>query len=217
MFDPVLDNLDLFWSGFLRSVGIALWALLGSMVLGSLLAVMRVSPVPVLRAVGTAYVAVVRNTPLTVVLFALAFGIPALQVNASFYVFGVAGLTLYTAAFVCEAVRSGINAVSPGQAEAARALGLTFSQTLSQVVLPQAVRSVVPPLGNVQIAMVKNSAVVGAIGVGGELFSVYTRLSSAQGYERLPILLGVAFFFLLVTIPAGALLAATEKRLAVAR
>jgi len=215
--DPVLDNLDLFWSGFLRSLGIAAWAFAGSMVLGAVLAVFRVSPVPVLRAVGTAYVAVVRNTPLTALLFLFAFGIPTLQINASFYVFGVCGLVVYTAAFVCEAIRSGINAVAPGQAEAARAVGLTFTQTLGQVVLPQALRSVVPPLGNVQIAMIKNSAVVGAIGVGGELFSVYARLSSAQGYERLPVLLGVAAFFLLMTLPAGALLAATEKRLAVAR
>ncbi len=215
--EPVLDNLDLFWSGFLRSLGIAAWAFVGSTALGTVLAVLRVSPVPVLRAVGTAYVAVVRNTPLTALLFLFAFGIPALQINASFYVFGVSGLVVYTAAFVCEAIRSGINAVAPGQAEAARAIGLTFSQTLGQVVLPQAVRSVVPPLGNVQIAMIKNSAVVGAIGVGGELFSVYARLSSAQGYERLPILLGVAAFFLLMTLPAGALLAAAEKRLAVAR
>jgi len=215
--DPVLENLDLFWGGFVRSLGIVLWAFAGSMVLGTALAVCRVSPVPVLRAVGTGYVAVVRNTPLTVVLFLFAFGIPALQVNASFYVFGVAGLVVYTAAFVCEAIRSGINAVAPGQAEAARAIGLTFGQTLTQVVLPQAVRTVVPPLGNVQIAMVKNSAVVGAFGVGGELFSVATRLTSAQGEPRLPVYLGVAAFFLLITLPAGALLARTEKRLAVAR
>ncbi len=215
--DPVLENLDLFWGGFVRSLGIVLWAFAGSMVLGTALAVCRVSPVPVLRAVGTGYVAVVRNTPLTVVLFLFAFGIPALQVNASFYVFGVAGLVVYTAAFVCEAIRSGINAVAPGQAEAARAIGLTFGQTLTQVVLPQAVRTVVPPLGNVQIAMVKNSAVVGAFGVGGELFSVATRLTSAQGEPRLPVYLGVAAFFLLITLPAGALLARTEQRLAVAR
>lgn len=215
--DPVLENLDLFWGGFVRSLGIVLWAFAGSMVLGTVLAVCRVSPVPVLRAVGTGYVALVRNTPLTVVLFLFAFGIPALQVNASFYVFGVTGLVVYTAAFVCEAIRSGINAVAPGQAEAARAIGLTFGQTLTQVVLPQAVRTVVPPLGNVQIAMVKNSAVVGAFGVGGELFSVATRLTSAQGEPRLPVYLGVAAFFLLITLPAGALLARTEKRLAVAR
>ena len=215
--DPVLENLDLFWGGFVRSLGIVAWAFVGSMLLGTVLAVCRVSPVPVLRAVGTAYVAVVRNTPLTVVLFLFAFGIPALQVNASFYVFGVTGLVVYTAAFVCEAIRSGINSVAPGQAEAARAVGLTFSQTLTQVVLPQAVRTVVPPLGNVQIAMVKNSAVVGAFGVGGELFSVATRLTSAQGEPRLPVYLGVAAFFLLITLPAGALLARAEERLAVAR
>ncbi len=105
------------------------------------------------------------------VLFFCAFGLPEIGINRSFWFFGVTGLVLYTSAFVCEAVRSGINSVSPGQAEAARAIGLTFTQSLGQVVLPQALRTVVPPLGSVIIAMFKNSAVVGAFGVGGDLFS----------------------------------------------
>jgi len=215
--DPVLDNLDLFWSGFLRSLGIALWGAVGSLVLGTVVAVCRVCPVPVLRAFGTTYVTVVRNTPLAVVLSFFAFGIPTLGVNASYYLFGVAGLVVYTAAFVCEAERAGINAVSPGQAEAARAIGLGFRQTLTLVVLPQAVRSVVPPLGNVQIAMIKNSAVVGGFGVGGDLFAVTKRLTSAQGYPLLPVLTGMAIGYLLMTLTAAAGLAVAERRLAVAR
>ncbi|SDQ33851.1 amino acid ABC transporter permease [Quadrisphaera sp. DSM 44207] len=215
--DPVLDNLPLFWSGFLRSLGIALWGAAGSLVLGTLVAVCRISPVPVLRAFGAAYVTLLRNTPLAVLLFFFAFGIPALGVRAGFYTLGVTALVLYTAAFVCEAERSGINAVPAGQAEAARAIGLRFSQTLGLVVLPQALRAVVQPLGNVQIAMIKNSAVVGAFGVGGELFSVYNRLTSAQGYPRLPVLTGVAIGFLVMTLTASALLAVTERRQAVPR
>lgn len=215
--EPVLENLDLFWAGFLRTLGIAALGAVGSVVLGTLVAVCRISPIPVLRGLGSAYVTLVRNTPLAVVLFFFAFGIPALGVNASYYAFGVSGLVVYTAAFVCEAERSGINSVAPGQAEAARAIGLGFTSTLGLVVLPQAVRATVPPLGNVLIAMVKNSAVVGAFGVGRDLYSVFNRLTSAQGYAALPVLTGVAIAYLVITLSAGALLARTERSLAVAR
>lgn len=215
--DPVIDNLDLFWSGYLKSLGFIGWATVGSLVLGTLIAAFRVSPVAPLRAFGTAYVNLVRNCPLTVVIFFFAFGLPEIGINQSYYLFGVSALILYTAAFVCEAVRSGINSVSAGQAEAARAIGLTFTQSLGTVVLPQALRSTIPPLGSVIIAMMKNSAVVGAFGVGGDLFSVYRGLTGAGGEASFPVMLGVAIGFLMITIPAGLLLMYLERRLAVAR
>ncbi len=191
--------------------------MVGSLVLGTVLAGCRVSPVPPLRALGTWWVTTFRNTPLTVVLFFFAFGLPALGINASFYIFGVGGLVVYTSAFVCEAIRSGINAVSAGQAEAARSIGLTFSQSLTLIVLPQALRTVVPPLGSVIIAMFKNSAVVGAFGVGGDLFSTGATLTSAQGYANLPVITGVALGYLAITLPAGAILQVIERRVAIVR
>ncbi|WP_298991694.1 amino acid ABC transporter permease [uncultured Pseudokineococcus sp.] len=216
--EPVLDNLDLYWSGFLTSLGIVLWGVAGSLLLGTLLATFRISPVPVLQRFGAFYVAAVRNTPLTIVLFFMAFAVPpAFGITPDFYLTGTVGLVLYTAAFVCEAVRSGVNAVPAGQAEAARALGLGFRQNLTLVVLPQALRTVVPPVGNVVIAMIKNSAVVGAVGVSGDLFSTYRRLTSAFGYERLPVITGVAVGFLVMTFTAAAVLALAERRLEVAR
>ncbi|WP_426242203.1 amino acid ABC transporter permease [Nocardioides sp. LHG3406-4] len=215
--DAVTDNLDLFWSGFLRSLGICLWALIGSLVLGTLIAACRVSPVSALRAFGTAWVTVIRNCPLTVVLFFMAFGLPEVGVNASFYLFGITALVIYTSAFVCEAIRSGINSVPTGQAEAARAIGLTFTQSLGQVILPQALRSTVPPLGSVLIAMFKNSAVVGAFGVGRDLWAVYKNLTGAQGYDGLPVMTGVAIGYLCITIPAGLFLAYAERKVAIAR
>ncbi len=215
--DPVIDNLDLYWSGFLRSLSIIGWSLVGSLLLGTLIAAFRVSPVASLRAFGSAWVTVVRNCPLTIVLFFMAFGLPELGINASFYLFGVAGLIIYTSAFVCEAIRSGINSVSAGQAEAARAIGLPFTLTLTQVVLPQALRATVPPLGSVQIAMFKNSAVVGAFGVGGDLYSVGRNLTSAQGFSYIPVLTGVAIGYLVITLTAGALLAVIERKVAIAR
>jgi glutamate transport system permease protein len=215
--DPVLDNLDLFWTGYLRSLSICLWAMVGSLALGALIATFRVSPVPPLRALGAFYVTTFRNTPLTLVLFFIAFGVPELGINASYYVFGVTALVIYTAAFVCEAIRAGINSVSAGQAEAARSIGLTFGQTLSLVVLPQALRTVVPPLGSVIIAMFKNSAVVGAFGVGRDLFSVQAVLTSSQGLPITPVLTGVAIGYLMITIPAGLFLLWLERKVAIVR
>ena len=215
--DAVTDNLDLFVDGFLRSLSICLVALVGALVLGVLIAACRVSPVPPLRAFGSFWVTTFRNTPLSVILFFCAFGLPELGINRSFYFFGVLGLILYTSAFVCEAVRAGINSVSAGQAEAARSIGLNFTQSLRFVVLPQALRTVVPPLGSVLIAMFKNSAVVGAFGVGGDLWSTGQTLTSARGYETLPVFVGVAIGYLAITLPAGALLQVIERRVAIAR
>jgi len=213
----VTQNLDLYWNGFLRSLGLCLWGLVGSLLLGTVIATFRVSPVAPLRYVGTAWVTVVRNCPLTVVLFFFAFGLPEIGLNGSYYAFGLTALIIYTSAFVCEALRSGINAVPAGQAEAARAIGLPFTQTLAHVVLPQAFRTSVPPVGSVLIAMFKNSAVVGAFGVGRDLFSIGESLTSAQGYAALPVLTGVAVSYLLITLPAGALLAGLERKVAVLR
>ena len=215
--EAVTDNLDLYWSGFLRSLGICLWGLVGSLVLGTVIAACRVSPVASLRWFGTAWVNVIRNCPLTIVLFFFAFGLPEIGINRSYYFFGVGALVIYTSAFVCEALRSGINSVSAGQAEAARAIGLTFSQTLGQVVLPQAFRSSVPPVGSVMIAMFKNSAVVGAFGVGQDLYSVGRNLTSSQGYAYIPVLTGVAIGYLMITLTAGLLLSLVERKVAIAR
>ncbi len=215
--DAVTQNLDLYVEGFLTSLSIILLALAGSLPLGVLIAACRVSPVPPLQAFGTFWVTTFRNTPLSVVLFFCAFGLPELGINTSFFAFGVLGLVLYTSAFVCEAVRSGINSVSAGQAEAARSIGLNFTQGLRFVVLPQALRTVVPPLGSVVIAMFKNSAVVGAFGVGGDLWSTGQTLTSARGYETLPVFIGVAIGYLCITLPAAALLHVIERRVAIAR
>ncbi len=215
--EAVTDNLDLYWSGFLRSLGLIGWSLVGSLALGTIIAAFRVSPIASLRAFGAAWVTLFRNCPLTIVLFFMAFGLPEVGVNTSFYTFGVVGLVLYTSAFVCEAIRSGINSVDPGQAEAARSVGLRFGQTMTQVVLPQAFRSAVPPLGSVQIAMFKNSAVVGAFGIGGDLWSAGRNLTSAQGYAYIPVLTGVAIGYLVITLTGGALLAVIERKVAITR
>lgn len=220
--DALVAEFPRFVEGFFGTLRISVIAAVFALVLGTLMAAFRVSPVPPLRWIGTAWVTVFRNSPLAVMLFLFAFALPQVGVrfptlggNAFFWP-GVTALACYTAAFVCEAVRSGINSVPAGQAEAARAIGLTFQQTLGEVVLPQALRTVVPPLGSVIIAMIKNSAIVGAFGVTGELFSV-DAANTALGYSALSSLTGVAIAYLVITIPAGLALGVLERRIEVKR
>ncbi|WP_322762229.1 amino acid ABC transporter permease [Frankia sp. Cr2] len=213
----ITDNVGLYADGLLGTLKICGLAAVAALLLGIVLAAFRVSPVAPLRATGTAYITLVRNCPLTIVLFFFAFGLPEVGINGAYFSFGVAGLAVYTAAFVCEAVRSGIGAVDAGQVEAARAIGLTFGQSLRLIVLPQAVRAVIPPLGNVVIAMIKNSAILGAFGVGGELYSVANTLNSARGEPALPVYTGVVIGYLIIIIPAGLLLRILEKRMTVTR
>jgi glutamate transport system permease protein len=214
--DAVLDNLDAYREGFVTTLELSVLSSALALVLGTLLAAMRVSPVPTLRAAGATYVELVRNTPLTVVFFFVVFVLPQLDILLPYFAFAVIALTVYHAAFFCEAVRSGINAVGVGQAEAARSIGLTFGQSLQLVVLPQAFRTVIPPLINVVIALIKNSSIAAAFGVV-ELTATGTRLANANGDAVIAILVGVAVCYLVLTLPSGWLAGRLERRVAVAR
>ena len=195
-----------------------------ALVFGVVLAAMRVSPVPVLRGFGTAWVNVFRNTPLTLIIFFCYFGLFVNlgvtysddDIDLNNFWLGVTGLAAYTAAFVCETVRSGINTVPAGQADAARALGMTFGQTLRLVVLPQATRSVVAPFGSILIALAKNATIVGTIGVL-ESASVMRQLINDNGDAVIPIFLVFAGTFVALLVPTGYLFGWLAKRLAVRR
>jgi glutamate transport system permease protein len=214
--DVIVDNLDAYRQGFVTTLSLAAVASVLALVLGTLLAAMRVSPIPTLRGAGATYVAVVRNTPLTVVFFFVVFVLPQLDISLSFFVFAVVAVTIYHAAFFCEAVRSGINSVAAGQAEAARSIGLTFVQSMRLVILPQAFRTVVPPLINVVIALTKNTSIAAAFGTV-ELTAIGTRLANANGDAVIAVLAGVAVCYLVITLPSGWLAGRLERRLAVAR
>jgi glutamate transport system permease protein len=213
----LIDNLPLLLRGFWMTLVLSVLAGVGALALGTLLAALRVSPSAPLRGLGYLYVELLRNTPLTVVFFFMAFGLPQLDLALpNFFLAGLLALVLYTSAFVCEAIRSGINAVPPGQAEAARALGMPFGQVISQVVLPQAIRTVLPPLGNVWIALVKNSSIASAFAVT-ELTAVLTRLSNQTAGALVAIGLGVTVGYLIITLPSGYAVSRFERRLAVLR
>ena len=208
--DAVLDNLDVFVQGFRTTLSLTFLAAVGALVLGTLIAAMRVSPVPPLRWAGALYVQLVRNTPLTVVFFLVVFGLPEVDVLLSFYRFAVIALALYTAAFVAEAVRSGINSVPAGQAEASRSVGMTFGQTLRLVVLPQAFANIVPPLASVFIALLKNTSIAYAFGIF-EGTQAMAQLINANGADVIAIILASALIYLVLALLASALFAQLER------
>ncbi|SPF05633.1 amino acid ABC transporter permease [Streptomyces sp. MA5143a] len=196
---------------------------LGSLVLGTVLSGMRVSPLPVLRTASQVYVTVARNTPLTLVLLFTSLGVGAnlgvefsTQISVNNYWLAVLGLTAYTSAFVCEALRAGINTVPVGQAEAARAVGLGFGQTLGFVVLPQAFRAVIPPLGSILIALTKNTTVALVAGVA-EASVRMREMIEIYGDQVIQIFLGFAAGFVVLCLPTGLLFGWLSRRLAVAR
>jgi glutamate transport system permease protein len=219
--DPT--NLQAYETGFLWILKLTLAAAVGALLVGTLLAAMRVSPVPVLRFVGAAWVNIFRNTPLTLIIFFSYFGLYSAlgfqasdDIDTNNFWLGVIGLATYTAAFVCEAVRAGINTVPAGQAEAARAIGMSFRQTLTLIVLPQAARAVIAPLGSVFIALAKNSTIVGTIGLA-EASVTMKDLINANGSAVIPIFLVFAGTFAVVLIPTGYGFGWLANRLAVKR
>jgi glutamate transport system permease protein len=218
------DLLGAFWT----TVQLTFWSAIGAMVWGVVLAGMRVSPVWLMRAFATSYVNIVRNTPLTLLVVAASLGLyQALGVSLTTntttsalditnFRLSVLAFVLYTGTFVSEAVRSGINTVPVGQAEASRALGLGFMQTLTIVVLPQALRSVVAPLASVLIALTKNTTIASAIGVA-EASLLMKEMLENEGQAGLLVFTVFALGFVILTLPIGLLLGWLSKKVAVKR
>ncbi|AWK73078.1 amino acid ABC transporter permease [Rhodococcus sp. NPDC019627] len=215
--------IDAFWT----TVQLTAFSAIGALILGTILAAMRVSPIPVARGVGAAYVTIFRNTPLTLIIIFCSFGLfqtmgvtLAPEQSPTFFTennfrLAVLGLSIYTAAFVCESLRSGINTVHVGQAEAGRSLGLTFSQNLRLIVLPQAFRAVTAPLGSVLIALTKNTTIASVIGVAEASLLMKEMIEN----EAAIFVVGGIFAlgFVVLTLPMGLLFGYLSKRFEVAR
>lgn len=237
-FEPLLDWIEaaraLFeeyrpeiFAAFGVTIELTVYSAIGALVLGTALAAMRLAPVPVLNWLGAAYVNVVRNTPLTLIILFCSFGLgqtlgitladpqsPTSIADSTFRL-AVVGLAMYTAAFVCETVRSGVNTVPLGQAEAARSLGLTFSQNLRIILLPQAFRAVILPLGSVLIALTKNTTIASAIGVGEAALLMKEMTENTAALLTVGVIFGLGFIVL--TLPLGLMFSWLGTRLAVRR
>lgn len=215
------------FKAFWVTIRLTLYSAIGALILGTLLAAMRLSPVPMLNWIGATYVNVVRNTPLTLIILFCSFGLaqtlgitltdpksPTSIADSNFRL-AVLGLSVYTASFVCETVRSGVNTVPLGQAEAARSLGLTFQQNLRIVLLPQAFRAVIIPLGSVLIALTKNTTIASAIGVAEAALLMKEMIENTAALITVGSI--IAAGFLILTLPIGLIFGWLGKRLAVAR
>ncbi|MBO8185335.1 amino acid ABC transporter permease [Streptomyces spirodelae] len=213
--DVLTENFSLYGEGFWGTVKLTVYSSLLALGVGVVMAGFRVAPVRALRVVGTTWVTVLRNTPLTLLFFAMLLGLPRFGVALPFELFAVLALGCYTSSFICEAVRSGINTVPVGQGEAARSLGMTFGQTLGTVVLPQAFRSVIAPIGSTLIALAKNSAIAGSFSVV-ELLSTYKTLSE-NGYSVVWSFVWIALGYLILTLAISALFHVLERRWGVPR
>ncbi|GAA1744556.1 amino acid ABC transporter permease [Rothia terrae] len=211
--------IDAFWT----NVQLTFWAAIGAFVLGSILALMRISPVPSLRAAGTAYVHLVRNTPLTILMTLAILGVwTQFQLSLSsnfetnFFLYAIIVLAIYHAAFVCEAIRSGVNTVPTGQAEAARAIGLGFMPTARYVIFPQALRGSITPLGNTLIALAKNTTVATVASVA-EASGMMKSMIEFNSDLVFMIFFVFAMGFVVIVVPIGLLTTWASRKLAVKR
>lgn len=217
--DVIFGNLDLWGTAIQNTLIVFAGGGVFALILGMIVGAMRVSPVPIARGVGTVYVNIIRNTPLTLVFFFFVLGYPALGLpRLSPLVLGIIAIGIYTATYVAEVLRAGINTVPVGQAEAARAIGLPFGQVMTLVVLPQAFRSVVPPMMSVFIALLKNTTIAAGFSVS-ELAALRATVNDAGGRPGNPmeVLLLVALVFVVLVLLLSAVQHRLEKKWRIAR
>jgi His/Glu/Gln/Arg/opine family amino acid ABC transporter permease subunit len=213
----LIDNREEFLAGFWVTVRLVAFSFVIAMVVGTLVAAFRIAPIPWLQRLGGLYVEVFRNTPLLVILFISFAGLRRAGVDIGPWTAGIASLGLYTAAYVAEALRSGVFSVSKGQVEAARSLGYTYVQTQRRVVFPQAFRTVISPLGSLIIAMIKNSAIIGVSLLALPDLLKSGRQIQSRTFETNEVFFWAAAGYLILTVLVTLAVRSLEKRYAIHR
>ncbi|NUE98545.1 amino acid ABC transporter permease [Lactobacillus melliventris] len=186
-------------------------ALFFSLIIGTIFAIMEVLPSKVMRVIGHAYVEIMRNIPLLVITMFFYLVIPMYIVKINGFTAGTIGLTLYTSAFIAETIRSGIQSVSNGQMEGARSTGMTYWQAMRYIILPQAFKIVIPPLGNQFVNLVKNSSVLAFV-AGFDLMYQANSIASTT-FDTINSYLVVGVLYLIVTLPISYYMRHLEKKL----
>jgi glutamate transport system permease protein len=213
--DMFVDSAGPLLAALGTTITMAVIAGIASIVLGTVVTAARISPIPVLRGVAFVYVQFFVNVPLLVLLILAVFALPDTGILMPLEPTAVVVLTVYEAAYVAEAIRSGVNTVSRGQVEASRALGFTLTQSLRLVVVPQALRAAVQPIGNVMIALTMNTALAAAVGV----VELTARANKLNLVEAQPILIftvaGAIYMALALIIGLGT--GRIERRVAIKR
>jgi putative glutamine transport system permease protein len=211
MLNILVNHIDEFLLGLSITFAVSLLALVGSLILGTVVAILCVSPFAVIVTTGRIYVEFIRNTPLLLQIFLFYYGLPSLNIPISAFGAGTLGLTVYTSAFIGEAIRAGILAIPRGQSEAARATGLTYLHNFQYVILPQAFKMVIPTIGNQFINLVKNSAILSVI--AGMDLMYHADLIATKTFHTFETYLLVTLFYLLLTIPLSICVNWLEHRL----
>jgi len=217
LWEVLVEHFPEFSSGFFVTVRLVAISFVIAMVVGTIVAAMRVGPVTWLRRLGGIYVEVFRNIPLLVLLFISYAGLRRAGIPITPWVAGTASLGLYTAAYIAEALRSGVFAVGQGQIEAALSLGLTYRRTLQRIVLPQAFRTVIPVIGSLMIAMIKNSAIVGVSLVALPDLLKEARIVQSRTFQTDEVFFWAAFGYLLLTVSATLVFRYLERRFQIRR
>lgn len=208
----VLDNLPFLLAGYRTTIWLTLAAFPVTMILGAIVGILRVAPVWAVRGLATVYVEFFRNIPLLIVLFYFFHGLPRAGLTLSDFDSALWATSIYTAAFVAEVVRAGIQAVHKGQIEAARSLGLSYVKTMRFVIMPQAFAIIIPPLGNLFIAMLKNTSLASTIAVAELVYQ--GEVLDSRTFRTFEIFIAVGILYLTLTVPLGILVNALERRLA---
>ena len=214
--DALTENWDLILKGFWETIKLLLVSGGIALILGTLIGVARVSPVSILRRAAVGYVTIFRNTPLVVLIILTYYGLPEIGIDFGFFVMITLAMGVYTASFVAECIRSGVNGIGLGQAEAARSIGMPFTMTMRQVILPQAFRLVVPPLASVFIALTKNTSLAAGFGIAEATFRSKD-LFNDYATERVVIFLGIALGYIIIVEAISFGANRLERRWAVSR
>ena len=208
----ITDNWSSFLTGFWNTILCSIIALIFSLILGVVFALLEVAPPKFGKVVARIYIAVFRNIPLLVIVMIFYLIVPRFFIKLSGFAAGTIGLTLYTSAFIAETVRSGINSVGDGQMEGARSNGMTYTQAMRYVILPQAMKIVIPPLGNQFINLVKNSSVLAF--VAGFDLMYQAQLIAFATFRTIDTYVIVGIFYLILTLPLSYYMRHLEKKLA---
>jgi len=210
-------NFPEFVAGFLTTCRLVAVSLVIALAVGLLIAALRVGPSKLLNRIGAVYVEFFRNIPLLVLIYLAYDGLNRAGLRLSAFVAGTMALGLYTAAYVAESIRSGVFAVGKGQIEAGLSLGFTHGETLRKIVLPQAVRTVIPPLGNLIIAMTKNSAILGGSLLAINDLLLNSRLIANNTSQYIETFMWAAVGYLIITVTMTFIVRNLEHRLAIKR
>ncbi len=195
--EALTENWDLILKGFWETIKLLLVSGGIALVIGTLVGVARVSPVAILRSTAVGYVTLFRNTPLVVLIILTYYGLPEIGIDFGFFTMITMAMGVYTAAFVAECIRSGVNGIGLGQAEAARSIGMPFGLTMTQIILPQSFRLVVPPLASVFIALTKNTSLAAGFGIAEATFRS-KGLFNDYATDRIEIFLGIALGYIIL-------------------